>query len=260
MLKTTAGFHKSPIVLKDCSSLRNLIIATVELPSNQCIYTPSSSSLTRVTLHGRSPWGGFCLPFFRTITHLHLPHDTPDRDPHFTPTNLPDLTHIVCTLYTYNINHHDVRRGLREFGKNLRKFMKLRLIAVHVVSSHNGSDLGTSVESLLSEFGSGGLPPLLIKPAEQWSQDHSEHWINGGESVWEQAERELLEQGRYVPYKLAFQACLTTTVLLQVVRNKACISLELLCEIEDLSWKDTPIFYKLTRSADAPPFLAGHGI
>lgn len=192
IVKNKTGMFKS-IILKDCSSIQYLVMSPSQLPCTHTFYAPMSSRLTHLTLIGPLFFDTFSLPFLRTITHLHVCDDVPNDDCPIMRGNLPKLTHLVCTLYTYNVT--DIQQDIRDLVEISHNFPKLCLFAVYLVSPDDDQKLDLDVASFRAKIGLDGQPPTIIRREENWTYDDSDNWIKGGESVWDQAERKLFEQG-----------------------------------------------------------------
>ena len=182
------------LIIKDCLNIRHLVIVPDQWYSSINPRTKLSSSLTHVALHGVLYIHQLSLPLFRTVTHIHIPDDIPFCGSDFSPTSLPNLTHIVWTLIP-EVNFR-IWHVFPNWIQALHKFSTLRLVAVYVYSiSKLPFDMDLDSASRPIGVSTYDLPIFLIEAAHRWTESDSENWIMGGESIWERTARMLLARG-----------------------------------------------------------------
>jgi hypothetical protein len=186
--------------LKDCCGLQNINVNFNQLQQAHH-YPPYSSTLTHLTLHHYIPPSSSGTPrhsFCRSFTHLYVSYDKiPYIDaPPGWATNFPNLTHFVCTM----VHGNTPSSASENFAQYMVDFHSSELLtgAVYVVlDSETTSDGAVSVSSINAQHPERRP---LVKPAQWWALKNWEHAVDGpGESIWDQAEHDLLPPGPFFP-------------------------------------------------------------
>ncbi|KAF8531465.1 hypothetical protein JB92DRAFT_16941 [Gautieria morchelliformis] len=194
MLKNTPSLVDNRLIVKDCSNIQHLVIVPDQSSHiNRCSNT-HISSLTHATLHGVLYMHHLHLPLFHTVTHLHIPDDIPYRGSDFSPSCLPNLTHVVWTLIP--ADDFCIWQIFPNWIQLLHRFATLRLVAIYVYSTSKLQfDMDLNSPARPHGVSTYDLPIFFIKAKKQWTVSDSENWIMGGESIWERTARALLDQG-----------------------------------------------------------------
>ena len=177
--------------LAGCSGLQNLVADPTLL---HFIVPPMMPALTHLTLYRRGRDRFLDLPLSTTITHLYLPraHRAASILTDFTTSNLPNLTHLVCSVLT--VMEPWNKESALIFLTLIQEFKKLRVVGLQPFDENRCPGHVTDLPAFLHQLGHHGHPGLVFIPAKKFSVNDWENWVSGGESVWETAERTLLAQ------------------------------------------------------------------
>ncbi|KAF8589594.1 hypothetical protein K439DRAFT_1612604 [Ramaria rubella] len=172
------------VLLKDCHGLVDLKLHCYTSPASY--HPPPIATITHVTLASYDLNSFMHYPFLRSVTHIHLAKGflsspTSSNRPHtFTPTYLPNLTHLV-----YNIGHIIV--PLNGLDAILRRFIHiispdswLRIVGIYI-DPGEPELIASHIERV-----SRNLPNIIIKVSDKF---YPGDWRT--DSIWHRVKREF---------------------------------------------------------------------
>jgi hypothetical protein len=174
-------------------SLQSLVICNTDPHRHKLNF--KSPALTHVIILGQVSYMHFPKELFRTVTHLYLADDFPRYDcVNLHPDNLPKLSHLITTVRTPWVSIPDVeyyKSAIHNIASLASTFKNIRVVAVHLADAYRDPAKDVDIASLCANLPFPLESQMLVKPSESFDEHIWKGWVNGSESVWDRADREL---------------------------------------------------------------------